>query len=203
MKKIFSIMFLLLSISLFSQNIQYGFSLGDFSVYTDMSDGEIQLELFSFRVLESNTGLGLTTYVWPVFSNNISENSDIIFGNNDLLSVEFNWEPFYKEELFWGAGLYFRVDNYLPSGNEFSWSTGARFDFRYNFNEFIYPLVSLETGYGLDRGFYWGVKIDPVILLAMFGMSIGSQESTQYRKDNNPEGFYPNGDPWSGLPETD
>lgn len=217
MKKILSILFLFISMTLFAQtfpDIHHGASVGNFSIYSDLSDGEIQLELFSYRILEGVTGLGLTTYIWPVFTDSsLDDDAEVLFGVNDLFGLELNWEPFYKQESFWGSGLFFRVDNYLPGGNELSWKTGARIDLRVAFDDFIYPIVSLETGYWLDQGFYFGFKIDPVVLVVSLGaiivMGTGSEERTHYRRDNNPEDFYPNGEPRSDeepgfgwLPET-
>ncbi len=212
MKYLLTLMFLLISINLFSQEfpeIHHGFSLGNLSGYIDMNNNEAQLELFSYRVFESNTGLGLTTYIWPVFSGESLNDDDISFGSNDLFGPEFNWEPFYSPGAFWGSGLFFRVDNYLPGGNDFVWKTGVRLDVRVDFYDFIYPILTVETGYWADEGFYFGIKLDPVVLVAIIGMAVGSEERTQYRKENNPEGFYPNGEPWSDeepgfgwMPET-
>lgn len=198
MKSLLPLVFLFTCFTGFSQDfpdLYHGFSLGNVSLYTDSKGEEIQLELFSYRILDGVTGLGMTTYIWPVFTDTDIEDDDVELGVNDLFALEFNWEPFITSGSFWGTGLYFRIDNYLPGGNEYTWRTGARIDIRLEFEKIIYPLVTLETGYWSDRGLYLGVKLDPVVIIAMIGIVIGQTEKEDYIRNNNPEEYYPNGEP--------
>ncbi|QEN04721.1 hypothetical protein EW093_08375 [Thiospirochaeta perfilievii] len=160
-----------------------GLSMGNVSFSYSQNGGISSLDLFSFRIIESNTGLGLTTYIYPVFMN---ENVN----STDLFSMELNWEPLFDHSSFWGTGLFLRLDNYLPYGREIDYRTGVRFELRQPFGDFIYPLLGVEAGYWMDRGFYFGAKIDPVVLIGIAAYAF-LQESTESYESEYPEDYLP------------
>ncbi len=166
MKKLLLTISLISCFSLFSDsfNLDFGLSLGNISFIAKEDYGIVAVDLFSLRVLETESGFGVTTYIWPNINLDIDAPEFEQIGN-DLFALEFNYEPLFRYSSWYGLGYFFRIDNFFPGGNEFYWRTGLRFDVRTRILDCIYPLGALEGGYVDGTGFYASLSLDPVLFL--------------------------------------
>ncbi|MBN2617134.1 MAG: hypothetical protein JXR64_02340, partial [Spirochaetales bacterium] len=155
--------------------------------------GFATLDLFSYGITEAVSGIGVTTYIYPICYIDDIENSDPVFNSTDLFAMEFSWSPFFDPTSIWDAALFFRGDNYLPLTHEFDFRTGARIDLKFPIERFYYPTVSVEVGYWLEKDFYWALKMDPVLLLAAIVWAVGENVKNSVYEDLGIEEEY---DPW-------
>lgn len=188
MRKFLSGLLFVISVTCYSQNFDLGISSGYFSFDHYFGGKTVgSLNICSFRAIDTNTGLGISTYILPAFTDiDFDDNNDSDYIMNDFFALEFNWEPLYKPGSFWGAGLFFQLNNYFPTENQFFWKSGLRFDFRAPLWDLIYPLVTIEAGYQWEKGFYCGIKIDPIVILIIAGISFVEENKNPMPDDYGP-----------------
>lgn len=93
-----------------SPNFKQGLSIMKGCYEFNTSNNIGKMEILSYRVIETNTGLGLTT---NFINLGLSTDEDLIFnGENSFFDLELNWEPFYMNNPEFGVGIFYKIDNY-------------------------------------------------------------------------------------------
>lgn len=185
-------------------DIQNGIYLGDLSIYKTENRGLYTGNILGYRGIESNSGLGLNIYAWPLQMTDNIDSFSRIFESSKLVGLEFIWEPLYTKDSTFGLGIFYRIDHLLMNTDLFDWRTGIRFDIRISDSYFTpYPIIAIETGYWKNEGFFIGIKFDPFVAIVALGfgfVEIGKNmfsDNDHYSSSNNNNEENPN---WDWMP---
>lgn len=164
LQRISSILLIILSatkIMPLSHNFKHGLSIMKGSYEFSRNNNTGKIEILSYRILDTKTGLGLTT---NIINLGLSTEQDIIFnGENSFFDLEFNWEPLYIKNPELGLGIFYKIDNYYLGIDSMNHDIGFRIDARIkNINDNFIPLAlgTAEIGYHDKKGAYLSLKID-------------------------------------------